>query len=295
MRRIAIIILGLTTAGLALVLSSCSSPISPLSASSAPNIVGLQQAGDAEMLGMLAPSTSYAPQGLSPQQLAKSGLQPQVSGLVCVTSFTWGVNNDNDLAPVSGSLTYGLCPTISGTTTTVSGTFTIADNNDNSAYSGFTASMNNFDLNEPSLPGSLTINGTLTVNRTATSPYPFYDITSQLDIGITLGSVSGTINMSGTPTFTSTVVTAGANPWVAGSFNFNGSTTFDTSNGFHYVLTRSGVGVYDTSTCVGAFTNGSDITYTDSQGNTLVIAYTGCGTGNWTFTPSSGSSSTGTF
>jgi hypothetical protein len=291
LRRLTLVILVLTTAGLALVLSSCGSSITPLSASSAPSIISLQQSSDAQMLDMLAPSTSYKPMALSSQQLTKSGLQPQVVTLACVAGYTWGANSDGDLAPADGTITYGDC---SGTTITSSGTFTIADTNDNDAYSGFNAALNNFDLNAPGVGVTLSINGTVDVLRTSVPPSPNYDLNYSLDIAITVPGLSGTANMSGTPTFASNV-TGTTDPWVSGTFTFNGTATFVTSNGYHYSLTRTGTGVYDTSACLGAFTGGSLITYTDSQGNKLVIGYSGCDTGSWMYTASSGGGSTGTF
>jgi hypothetical protein len=288
MRRLAIFTLVLATAGLTLVLSSCSSPITPLSTASVPSIIGLQQSSNTEMLGMLAPSSSYAPMALSPQQLSKAGLQTQ--SLACVQSVNWGANVDGDLAPVSGTITYGNCTGI--TSITASGTFTIADTNDNDPYSGFNAALNGFTMTASTT--TLSMNGSLDVLRTSVPPSPNYDINYQLAINITVPSVSGSVNVSGTPTFASTV-TGTTNPWVSGTFTLNGTATFDTSNGYHYSLTRTGAGVVNTSACVGSFATNSAITYTDSQGNTLALAYTGCGTGNWTLTASGGATSTGTF
>lgn len=290
MRRFPLFILVLTTAGLPLVLSSCGSPVISLSAASAPSIIGLQQESDGQMLGMLAPGTGYTPMGLSSRQLTQSGLQPQVFTLACVTNTSWGANADGDLAPVNGTITYGDC---SGTTITAGGTFTIADTDDNSAYSGFNAALNSFTLNAPAYGDSLSIDGTLDVTRTSVPPSPHYDVTYQLAINVAVPGLSGSVTMSGTPTFASTVIGT-TDPWVAGTFTFNGTATFDTSNGGHYNLSRTGTGVV-ASTCLRAFTGGSLITYTDSQGDSLLIAYSGCGTGNWMFTAAGGGGNTGSF
>lgn len=290
MRRLAIFTLVLATTGLTLVLSSCSRSISPLNASSAPSIISLQQSSDQEMLDMLAPSQTYAPMALTPQQLTKAGLQPQAT-LACIQNVSWGVNADADLAPSTGTITYGNC--IGTTSITASGTFTISDNNDNSAYSGFTAALNGFNLSAAGV--TVSMNGSLDVLRTASPPLAQYSINDQLSINIATSSVSGSVNISGTPTFASSVTTSGGNPWVSGTFTFNGTATFDTSNGYHYTLTRTGTGAYDTSTCPGAFTTNSDVLYTDSQGNSLEVVYSGCATGNWTYSASGGGTSTGTF
>lgn len=263
--------------GLALLLSSCSKPVSPLDAAGAGQVAGVAVASDGMLLDMLAPGQSY-----TPASLGASTIAPMAAGS-CVTSASWGANQDNDLAPVSGTLHFGSCTS----TVTASGTFTIADNNDASAYSGFRSAVKGFQLTSTSgsLTLTLSLDATFDVTRTSATDNSEYALDYTLDAAMDMQYASGTIDIQGAPTFHSTVpmATPPNDPFTAGTLTLDGTATVDTSGGKRYQVTRSGSAVIDTAACGAALAGGSDVTYSDSQGHTLELVYTGCGTGTYSF------------
>lgn len=296
MKRFALPTLTVVALTLTLALSACSKPVTPLSASSAGGIAGLQASSDNAFLGMLQPSQSFAPLSVKPVGVTTAGISPQIAG-PCSTASGWSTNADADLAPKSASIVYQDC---SGGSINASGTFTIQDNDDTTAWSGFDAALTGFQVTIIGTASStLSADATLSVNRTSAPPNPGYDITFSLDESLSSPTVNGTLHVSGQPTLASTVTSG--DPYHTGTYTLNGAATFDV-NGYHYSLTRTGTGIVgpgcsgftiDTSTTPARV---SDITYLDGPGNKLEFVYSGCETGTWTFTPAGGgTSSTGPF
>lgn len=297
MRRFALPTLVLVSLVVTLALSACSKPITPLSASSAQGIASMVGSSDGMVLGMLEPTSSYAPLSVGSPVVAAAGIAPLVAG-PCSTTSGWSQNADADLAPANASIQYQDCSTGG---ITASGSFTIQDNNDTVPYDGFRAALSGFHLSIVGTSSTVTLaaSGSLAVDRTKAPPQPAFAITYTFDESIRASGLDGSAHISGKPTLASSVTSG--NPYHTGTFTLDGTASFDV-NGYSYQLTRTGTGI------VGAGCSGfavdtsvsparvSDITYTDGPGNTLELVYSGCQTGTWTFTPAGGgASSTGTF
>lgn len=195
----------------------------------------------------------------------------------------WQANSQTDFSCTSGG---------GGVTYTVSGSLALKDNDDGDATSGFEEHMNDLKFASTYSDGSgfaNTQNVDLVVQRTTPHSNSHYDVTFGFNYVNEAKDTSGAtsdkqvVDVQSAPGFTPKSTSA---PFAAGTFQFDSTVTF-TVNGTSYDVTGASSDLaYDTSTCSGGF-NAGTISYADGNGNTAVIKYTGCDSGEYFFNGSS--------
>lgn len=258
-----------TVAGLALLLSSCSQPVSPLDAASATRLAGVSRIGDKMLYGMMNPSSSFTPASLSAAALTSGGLSPQAIAACMNETYTktgWGVDTDLDQIPDHATTDYA-CSTPG---VTLSGTFTVTDRAGQNT--GYSATITDFRLTVASGGQTSSLSVSMSFDLTG-SPSSTYAADFSFDVHADLPNASGSLTVTGHPTYTPD--TPGS-PFTAGTFTLDGQATYDDTNGHHYAVTRKGTGLHfdkANTTCTIDVDAGT-VTYSDSKGNTLELSYT---------------------
>lgn len=275
MRRIPILILLASSAALAVVLSACggATPTKPLTKSAATGLATTGAMADSLVASMMQPG------GFSPfsagviKALGGTGVSPQISCSTTTGNTTdadndgWAVNTTTVFNCTTGGLTY-------------SGSISETDNNDGNPYSGFTATIK--DLTISGSGTKLVENLTWDLTQDPTSGV--YSLKYDLKIQYTDSSGDFVLEFKGKPTYTPDPSIAATNPFLSGTFTFDGSVSYQDSDGLYQLTRKSGKGGvhYDSACTSTVFTSGS-IKYADTNGNTAVISFPACGTVHLTY------------
>lgn len=276
MKRPTLPILLVASVGLSLILSSCSKPISPLDAASAVQVASVSQTGDQMLVGMMDPTSSLTPAALTTTALGTASLSPQVASACGATSYTetgWTTDSDGDGIPDDATTTYSC----NAAGVTLTGTLNVQDKP--GANTGYTVTIKGFKLAVTSAGQTSTVTLAMSFNLTESSGTA-YGLVYDFDAGLDTPSGSGSISVSGTPTYTAANATT---PFSAGTFTLDGQASFTGLGGKSYQLTRQSSGLsFDKATCTAGFDSGS-VVYQDSRSHKATITYTGCDSGTVTF------------
>ncbi|MEJ2290640.1 MAG: hypothetical protein P8Y05_02845 [Deinococcales bacterium] len=270
MRRAPLLLLT-TGVGLMLLLSSCSQPVAPLDKTAATQLAAVGQSGDQMMYGMMDPTSPVTPASVVTSALTTAGLSVQPLAYCTSANDTttgWTKDTDSDGIPDHATIQYA-CST-SGVT--MSGTLTVQDKS--GMYTGYTVTLSNFKLTALVSGQTYSLSANMTFDLSG-SPSTTYTLDDSLDINADFPGSSGSLSMSGHPTYTPD---SASDPFAAGTFTLDGQATFVAPNGKTYSVTRKGQNLHfdkANTTCTTDFDAGT-VTYVDGQGNTLELAYT-CG------------------
>ncbi|HKI56933.1 MAG TPA: hypothetical protein VKB31_07245 [Trueperaceae bacterium] len=277
MKRTSVAALALIGLGLALVLSGCSKPVSPLNRTAAVQMESVGQTGDGMLYGIMDPTSTFTPAAIGSGTLATMGLSPLAisacSSTSAYQSSGWGVDSDGDGIPDHATTTYA-CST-SGVTLT--GTLTVTDKPGQNT--GYTAQIKDFKLTFTSggQTYSMTMNISVDLSQVSSTQYT---LDYSFDIVADAPGYNGHLSVTGSPQY---IADSAADPFAAGTFKLNGQAEFDDSSGNYYRATRASSDLHfdKTLTCAYDFDSGS-VTYADSEMNTLIVSY-GCNSISATF------------
>lgn len=204
------------------------------------------------------------------------------------TSTTGNTTDDDNDGWVENAQTDFNCSAGVGTTSTVTGSLVVKDNDDTDPTSGFEEHLNNLEIKTTYSDGSglsTTYGVDFAIQRATPGSNGQYNLTFDFNYSPKIFDSQGSttdsqsIQVTGSPTFTPTSTST---PFDGGTFQFDTTVTF-TVNGTTYNVTGTTSDLaYDFTTCQQGF-NAGTLRYTDSQGNTGIVHYTGCDKGTYTF------------
>ena len=268
MRRFPLLLLTLGV-GLMLLLSSCSQPVAPLDKTAATQLASVGQSSDQMVYGMMNPTSPVTPASVVTAALTTAGLSAQPLAYCTSANYTtsgWTKDTDGDHIPDHATVQYA-CNT-SGVT--MSGLLTVQDKT--GMFTGYTVTLSNFEITMLIGGQTYTLSADMTFDLSG-SPSTKYTLDDSLDINVDLPNASGSLSVSGHPTYTPDSASA---PFAAGTFTLDGRATFTAPNGKTYSVTRTGKNLHfdkANTTCTTDFDAGT-VSYVDGQGDTLQLAYT---------------------
>lgn len=248
--------------------SACSTTAlpQPLDKATARSVANAVVYGDGAIVSMFKGDLNVGASAMAP---ARGSLSTMAA---CVTqSPPFPVDADHDKIPLTKTVSFDCNQAQDGYDG--SGSYRIVDHNDNDPLSGFEQHMDRLSVG---LPGVVTVglDGSLKLRKS----FAQYRLDATLALTVDGSDDSASVRLDAHPTYSPTVP---EDPFAGGHLTLDGAITF-TAGGQSYHLTRASSGVTFDGTCQQSFTAGT-ITYTDSEGNLLVITYTGCNAFTATF------------
>ncbi len=260
---------------LAVLLAACGNfGVLPLDEQVAGELATTATTGDELLAAMLTSPTSFSPQQnatlAAPLRALAGTLAPEA--IDCFQDVSVSADGDGDGIPASAS--YLIDCTVSdgqsSATITISGSSSVSDDDDTDPISGYDVTVTDFALDAIDAQGS-SYQLRFDLDYDLDKLTDRYVLDHDMSMSVTAPTGSASLTVSGMPGYTPD---DWADPFVAGTFTFDGSLMFN-RNGASYSLTRTSNGLHFDQACVSTFDLGS-VSYTDGNGNSLVISYNAC-------------------